>query len=192
MLIVGASSLHHSLEKWDNIRKRLRGKVISKQGYNLHPNAKDKYKIVQNRLRYVENNTKIILWHDIINNTVTSPKSDNRTSLNSDQLKVEIERLQRKVDKVGIVYYVREGTPDVYNKLEETEIPVLHIVKNLLSRRKQKDKKVLKKYSKLHLDRFLELKTLFSIVRNNGDLKQICKKKNSNPQKQRKKNSANK
>ena len=115
MLIVGASSLHHSLEKWDNIRKRLRGKVISKPGYNLHPNAKDKYKIVQNRLRYVENNTKIILWHDIINNTVTSPKSDNRTPLNGDQLKVEIERLQRKVDIVGIVYCVREGAPDVLN-----------------------------------------------------------------------------
>ena len=142
MLIVGASSLHHSLEKWDNIRKRLEGKVISKPGYNLHPNAKDKYKIVQNRLRYVENNTKIILWHDIINNTVTSPKSDNRTPLNGDQLKVEIERLQRKVDIVGIVYCVREGAPDVYNKLKETEIPVLHIVKNLLSRRKQKDKSV--------------------------------------------------
>ena len=41
MLIVGASSLHHSLEKWDNIRKRLKGKVISKPVYNLHPNAKD-------------------------------------------------------------------------------------------------------------------------------------------------------
>ena len=128
MLIVGASSLHHSLEKWDNIRKRLKGKVISKSGYNLHPNA-NKYKIVQNRLRYVENNTKIILWHDIVN-TVTSPKSDNRTPLNGDQLKVEIERLQRKVDTVGIVHCVREGAPDVYNKLKETEIPVLHIVKN--------------------------------------------------------------
>ena len=92
------------------------------------------YKIVQNRLRYVENNTKFILWQDIINNTVTSPKSDNRTPLNGDQLKVEIERLQRKVDIVGIVYCVREGAPDVYNKLKETEIPVLHIVKNLLSR----------------------------------------------------------
>ena len=108
MLIVGASSLHHSLEKWDNIRKRLRGKVISKPGYNLHPNAKDKYKIVQNRSRYVKNNTKIILWYDIINNTVTSPKSDNRTPLNGDQLKVEIERLQRKVDIVGINIDVSE------------------------------------------------------------------------------------
>ena len=112
-------------------------------------------------------------------NTVTSPKSDNRTPLNGDQLKVDIERLQRKVDTVGTVYCIREGAPDVYNKLKETEITVLHIVKNLLSCRKQKDKKVLKKYSKLHLNPLLELKTLFSIVRNNGDLKRICKKKNS-------------
>ena len=143
-------------------------------------------------MRYVENNTNIILWHNIIKNTVKSPKSDNRTPLNGDQLKVEIERLQRKVDIVGIVYCVREGAPDVYNKLKETEIPVLHIVKNLLSRRKQKGEKMLKKYSKLHLDPFLELKTLFSIVRNNGDLKRICKKKNSKPQKQRKQKFGNK
>ena len=143
-------------------------------------------------MRYVENNTKIVLGHDIITNTVTSPKNDNRTPLNGDQIKVEIERLQRKVDIVGIVYCVREGAPDVYNKLEKTEVPVLHIVKNLLSRRKQKDKKVLKKYSKLHLDPSLELKTLFLIVQDNGDLKRICKKKNSKPQKQQKKNSANK
>ena len=94
----------------------LKGKVISKPGYNLHPNAKDKYKIVQNRLRYVENNTKMVLRHNIINNTVTSPKSDNWTPLNSDQLKTEIERLQRKVAIIGIVYCVREGAPDVYNK----------------------------------------------------------------------------
>ena len=126
------------------------------------------------------------MWHNIIKNTVKRPKSDNRTPLNGDQLKVEIERLQRKVDIVVIVYCVREGAPDVYNKLKETEIPVLHIVKNLLSRRKQKGEKVLKKYSKLHLDPFIELKTLFSIVRNHGDLKRICKKKNSKPQKQRK------
>ena len=82
---------------------------------------------------------------------------------------------------------VREGAPDFYNKLKEIEMPELHIVKNLLSRRKQKDKKVLKKYSKLHIDQLLEMKTLFTIVRNNGDLKRMCKKWNNKPQKQRKK-----
>ena len=148
--------------------------------------------IVQNQFRYVENNTKIILWHDIINNTVTRPKTDDRTPPNGDQLKLEIERLHQKVDIVGTVYCVREGAPDVYNQLKETEISGLHIVKNLLSCRKQKEKKKLKKYSKLHLDPFLELKTLFSIVRNNGDLKRIEKKKNRNTHKQRKKNSAKK
>ena len=113
------------------------------------------YMIVQNRLRYVESNTKIILWHDIINNTVTRPKTDDRTPPNGDQLKLEIERLHRKVDIVGTVYCVREGAPDVYNQLKETEISGLHIVKNLLSCRKEKEKKKLRKYSKLHLDPFL-------------------------------------
>ena len=131
------------------------------------------------------------MWNDIINNTVTSLKSGNRTPFNGDQLKVEIERLQRKVDIVGIVYCVREGAPEVYNKLKETEKPVLHIVKNLLSRRNQKVKKVLKNIASF-IGSTIDLKTLLSIIRINGDLKQFCKKKNGKPHKQRKKNSANK
>ena len=93
---------------------------------------------------------------------------------------------------VGILYSVRESPPNVYNKIKETEIPVLHIVKNILSRRKQKYKKVLKKYSKLHLNPFLELQKLCKIARKNADLKRICNKKNSKPQKKRIKISANK
>ena len=41
-----------------------------------------------------------MLWLHFINNSVTSPKSDIRLHLNCDQLKVEIERVQRKVDVV--------------------------------------------------------------------------------------------
>ena len=73
------------------------------------------------------------MWHNIINNTVTSPKSDNRTPLNGDQLKVEIERLQRKVDIVGIVHCVREGAPDVFNKLKETDAVVAYSQECLIS-----------------------------------------------------------
>ena len=125
------------------------------------------------------------MGHDIVNNLVTSPKSDNRTRLNGDQLKVEIERLQRKLGIVGIAYFVREGAPDVYNKLNETSVT---FCQEYFISLKIKEKRVLKKYSKLHLKSFLKLKTLFTIIRNNGDLKRSCRKKNSKP----KKNSANK
>ena len=70
--------------------------------------------MVQNQLRYVEDNTKTILWHNSINKLVISSKSDNRTRLSGDHLKVEIDRLERNADIVGVVYCIREGTPSFY------------------------------------------------------------------------------
>ena len=187
MLILGASSLHHSLEKCDNIRRRLIGKVISKPGYNLYPSAKDKYKIVQNRLRYVLKNSKIILWHHFIIKSVTNPKSDSRTPLKGDQLKVEIERLHRKVDIVVTVYCVREGAPEVYKKLKEIEIPVLHIVKNLLCRRIQKVRKCWKSTANFTWNHSSNWKCSSQSDETTVIWNEFGKKKNSEPQKQPKK-----
>ena len=93
------SSLHHSLEKWRNIKERFRlsKQVITKPGYNLHPNTKDTSKIVQNRAKFIPKSENLILWHDIVN--------------------------------------------------------------ELLSKRKRKDKKVVRSYSKIHLDPNPEIKT---------------------------------
>ena len=70
--------------------------------------------MVQNQLRYVEDNTKTVLGHNSINKLVISSRSDNRTRLSGDHLKVEIDRLERNIDIVGVVYCIREGTPGVY------------------------------------------------------------------------------
>ena len=158
--------------------------MITKPGYNLHRGAQDKSKIIQKRLRLIPKNEQLIIWHDLIKNSVTSPRKDPRKPLAPEQLVNEIKNIKHKV--VGIVYCVR-GAPDVYKELKGTGIPVLHIVKDLLSRRNQKDKELVRSYSQLHLAPHLEIKTL-TIVRNHGDnLKAIIKKKHSPSQQQRKK-----
>ena len=120
---------------------------------------------------------------------MTSPLKDPRKPFTPEQLVNEIKNIKHKV--VGIVYCVREGAPDVYKELKGTGIPVPHIVKDLLSRRKQKDKKLVRSYSQLHLAPHLEIKTL-TIVRNHGDnLKAIIKMKHSPSQQQRKKKQKN-
>ena len=163
--------------------------MITKSGYNLHRGAQDKSKIIQKQLRLIPKNEQLIIWHDLINNSVTSPRKDPRKPLTPEQLVNEIKNIQHKV--VGIVYCVRrlqrEGASDVYKELKGTGKPVLHIVKDLLSRRKQKDKELVRSYSQLHLAPHLEIKTL-TIVRNHGNnLKAIIKKKHSPSQQQRKK-----
>ena len=68
---------------------------------------------------------------------------------------------------VGIVYCVRKRAPEAYKELNEICVSVLHIVKNLLSRRESTDPEILKQYGKLQLDFFPEIKTL-TILRKYG------------------------
>ena len=185
IIVVGASSLHHSLEKWRNISQRLRlsKQVIPKPGYNLHPQTADKSKVLQRRVKFLPFSALIILWHDVINNSLTHSPSDPRIPLTPNELLNEVLKLQRVV---GIVYCVRRGAPDKYKELKATGIPVLNIVKDLLSKRKSKDERVLGSYSKLHLRPFLEIKTLTIVRKDGSNLKTIIKKKQSPSQKQRK------
>ena len=105
--------------------------------------------------------------------------------LTPNELVNEVLKLQRVV---GIVYCVRRSAPDIYKELKATGIPVLHIVKDLLSKRKSKDERVLRSFSKLHLRPFFEIKTLTIVRKYGSNLKTIIKKKQSPSQKQRRKN----
>ena len=163
IIVVGASSLHHSLEKWRNISQRLRlsKQVITKPGYNLHPQTADKSKFLQRRVKFLNFSALIFFCHDVKNNSLLHSPSDPRIPLTPKQLVNEVLKLQRVV---GIVYCVRRGAPDIYKELKATGITVLHMVKDLLSIRKSKDEWVLRRYSKLHLRRFLEIKTLTIVL----------------------------
>ena len=58
--------------------------------------------------------------------------------------------MQAKRKIAGIVYCQRNGAPNVYAQLKTLEVSVLHIIKDLLSHKKQKNPKLLAKYRLLH------------------------------------------
>ena len=58
------------------------------------------------------------------------------------------------------MYCPREGTPDIYDQLKRSTLITIRIVKDIVSRRKQKDPSLLKEYRALHQRPALELKTL--------------------------------
>ena len=138
--IFGASSLHYTQGR--NIRERRQlPEVITKSGYNLHRQAKDKLKIVSYQINRLPKLAEVILWHDLINNCTTNPKSDPRSPLTAEQLVTEIQKLKRKV--VGIVFCEQAEAPNVYKELKASRIRTLNIVRGLLSRRKQKDRRLI-------------------------------------------------
>ena len=182
--IFGASSLYYALGR--NIRERRQlPEVITKSGYNLHPQAKDKLKIVSHQINRHPKSAEVNLWHDLINNSTTNPKSDPRSPLTAEQLVTEIQKLKRKV--VGIVFCERAGAPNVYKELKATGIPTLNVVRDLLSRRKQKDRQLITEYRKLHQKPALEIKTLSVVKKNDSNLTAIIKKRQSPSQSQRRK-----
>ena len=96
----------------------------------------------------------------------------------------EVLKLQRIV---GIVYFVHRGTPDIYKELKATGIHAMHIVKDLLSKRKSKNKRVRRSYSNFHLRNFLKINTLIFVRKDESNLKTIIKKKQSQSQAKQKK-----
>ena len=176
VFILGASSLHHSLQKWSQVTNRqLFENIIAVPGLNLHPGSKAKLKVVQNRLVEIPVGETIILWHDVINNSITKHPSDSRQPLNADELITVLQKIRVFIN--GIVYCQKKGAANVFEKLCSTGIPTLHIIKDLLSKKKQKDTKITSQYSELHQYWRIEIKTLTTVRKYHGDLKQIKQKK---------------
>ena len=184
MLIIAASSLHHSLEKWKNIKKRLRREVIAVPGLSLNPCAANPRKTVQFLVRkfIFPYNEKFLLWHDVVNNSISPHKSNYHCPLSGSELTKQITKLE---NCQGVVYCPRKGSPNIYPLLKKLKIPVLHVTRELLSQRKRQDKKLLAKYEALHQEPAFEIKTLSIIRKQNWQLRQLIKKKKKPSSKKR-------
>ena len=76
--IIAASSLYNSIgELQIKLRKQLRELVHAGPGFSLNPESVNKSKDVYNYLKSEElKDTRIILWHDLINKTITPPDDE--------------------------------------------------------------------------------------------------------------------
>ena len=82
-----------------------------------------------------------------------------------------LEIYQERIEAIG--FCPREGIPDIYNQLKRRTIVTIHIVKDIVSRRKQKDPSSLKEYRALHQKPGLELKTLTIELAHKNNLRSL-------------------
>ena len=80
-----------------------------------------------------------------------------------------LEKYQERIE--AIVYCPRDGATDIYNQLKRSTLVTINIVKDILSRRKQKDPSLLKEYRALHQKPYLELKTQTSVLAYKNNLR---------------------
>ena len=86
--ILTASSVDHALNTLNpENRKTYKKKIFSIPGMSLNPNTKNPQKIVQNLLsKDLAEKTDIIIWHDVLNNSISKHESNNYRALTFPQL----------------------------------------------------------------------------------------------------------
>ena len=82
-----------------------------------------------------------------------------------------LEEYQERIK--AIVYCPREGTPDIYDRLKRSTLVTIHIVKDIVSKRKQKDPSLLKEYRALHQRLALEPRTLTIVLTHKNNLRSL-------------------
>ena len=149
-MIVAASSIYHSLKSLElEERRETQQKVYAVPGLSLNPNTLNRGKNVRVLLEQQPLASKqIIFWHDLLNNSISSHRTNNYTPCPLDDLLAYLQLKRRQLS--AIVYCRRTGTPNFFENLRRTEIIVLKKTGNLISRSKRQNPAVLREYLQLH------------------------------------------
>ena len=178
--IVAASSVDHALDTLNpENRKTYEEKIFSLPGLSLNPNTKNPRKIVQSLLsKDLAENSDIIIWHVVLNNSISKHESNNYRALTVLQLMEILKSFENKLR--ALVYCHRFRTPHILPKLKEiektTNIEVFSIADDFISTRKQKDPDFLKKLKALHQSPEIEIKHIDFILSKESELDAITDK----------------
>ena len=171
VFILAASSLHHAMKTAPQVtQNRHKRNVYALPGLSF--NALKIRKTSQFQLsHFVHDKKRLVIWHDVVKNSLSRHRSNNKKPLTPSQPIAVLEKYQERIE--AIVFCTREGTPDIYDQLTRSTLVTIHIVKDIVSRRKQKDPSLLKEYRALHQRPALQLKTLNIMLAHKNNLRSL-------------------
>ena len=172
---VAASSLYHSLEQLSNPEKeQFLPKILAIPGLSLNPNTTNPQKNLASLLcrEPLAEKHQVVMWHDIINNSINSHRTNNYRACTAEEL---TEILKTLTNISAIVYCQRNGIPDIRNQLISSGILVIPITKCLISKRKRR-MELVNEYQALHQDVQLELKSLRIVFKHQDNLPAVLSK----------------
>ena len=107
-------------------------------------NARDSQKTIQYYLHhYLSHRNDLVIWHDVLNNSISRHRSNNNRKLSSEHLVNLLLRYRTYIS--AIVYCRRNGTEDIEESLGSTEILVLDVVTDFIFKHKAKDQVLIEK-----------------------------------------------
>ena len=172
MHIFAASSLFHAVKTLPDGVKARKNLTTIPGLHLIEDSAKYQYKTVQHQLRFIKRSQpgskpEIVIWHDVINNSITSHSSYYNSRFDSQQLISALKKLPVRIK--AIVYCQRKRAADIFADLNRHFLTI-HVVKETLSDKKLKDHHLLQQYQELHLDKKLELKTYLLLSKHISNL----------------------
>ena len=186
VLIVGASCLYKAinfLPSWQ--RKSLEGNIFARPGLSFN-NCISKLKNLQHLLSHgsLNGRTDLIIWHDILSNSITPHRTNNNTPQSTDELIATLKIFRQNIK--AILYNRRFGTPQLFDKLCEHRVSlVISVQKHLLSRRKQKSPWFVQEIQKVHPDVNIEINFVNIILAHESNLRKLTLKKRSKARKRK-------
>ena len=113
--ILAASSVHHAIEYVKHrTTNKIKDKIYAIPGLSLNLYAKNTRKIVQNLLsKDLKDRTEIIVWHDVLNNSICRHESNKYRPLSVPDLVNVFKTLQDTLS--ALVYCQRDRKPDVFD-----------------------------------------------------------------------------
>ena len=121
-----------------------------------------------------QHKSDIHIWYDAINTSLTSHRTNNYRKLALPEIATVLEHYQDRLK--AIVYCPRNGAPNIFGFLKQTSKVILHMITDLVSKRKQKDPNFIKEYYQLHLKYHLELKSFTLVLTHQNSLRCLPKK----------------
>ena len=175
VFLLGARSLHHALRSLSKkAQKRLVSQIFTILGRSCNPNAVNNRKTSQYFFKHCfKSKRDLILWHDEVINILSEHPSNGKTPLTAQQSQ-NVLTIFRDWTK-AVVYCKRQGVPDLFENLKSTVFTV-HILKDLFSERKARNKKLFKQYSLLHQLHELEWMSLTLILEYSEKLPALVQK----------------
>ena len=171
--LLAASSLHHATKILPQaLQDHYKKGIYALPGLSFNPNAMKVRKTAQFQLsHFFRDKKRLVIWHDVVSNSLSRRRSNNNKPLITSQLIAVLDEYQERIE--AIVYCPREGTPDIYEQLKRSNLVTIRIVKDIVSKRKQKDPSSLKEYRALHQRPALELKTLTIVLAHKNNLRSL-------------------
>ena len=182
MFIIGASCLDNILKSTSiphSFRYSLSKRSFAIRGLSFNTSSNSRFKVLQNLRRGpLARKQNIVIWHDVISNSLSKHQSNNYTSLSPEELIQLLFEFRNRIR--AIVYVQRSGSPNILKELFSSGILILDAQNKLLSQRKRRTPSVIRALSSVHPSLALDSHLLRIVVKHQQNLVSLLKKQRKN------------